>query len=169
MTKQPYPTVLFDWGDTVLYDDNPTSTVPMVEWPKVRAVEGIADVLADLQASGRRSIIATGALISDESQIRGALARAGLDSYFSHIYCFQNTRLPKGESYYRHILADLDVPASDVVMVGDFFEKDVLAANAAGIFGVWFNQRTDEIRNNELHTTVHSMFDLRTFFRMFGK
>ena len=169
MTKQPYPIVLFDWGDTVLYDDNPTSTVPMVEWPKVRAVEGIADVLADLQASGRRNIIATGALISDESQIRGALARVGLDSYFSQIYCFQNTRLPKSESYYRHILADLDVPASDVVMVGDFFEKDVLAANAAGIFGVWFNQRTDENRNNELHTTVHSMFDLRTFFRMFGK
>ncbi len=168
MDQKPFPIVLFDWGDTVLYDDNPTSTVPMVEWPKIRAVEGIADVLADLQASGRRSVIATGALISDESQIRGALARVELDAYFSHIYCFQNTRLPKGEAYYRHILADLGVPASDVVMVGDFFEKDVLAANAAGIFGVWFNQRTDENRNNELYTTVHSMFDLRTFFRMFG-
>jgi FMN phosphatase YigB (HAD superfamily) len=97
------------------------------------------------------------------------LARAGLDSYFSRVYCFQNTRLPKGESYYRHILADLDVLASDVVMVGDFFEKDVLAANAAGIFSVWFNQRSGETRNNELHATVHSMTDLRAFFRMFGK
>ena len=169
MTNQPYPIVLFDWGDTVMYDDYPTSKVPMAEWTQVRVVEGIADVLADLQASGRRSMIATGAMISDEIQIRGALARVELDSYFSHIYCFQNTRLPKGEAYYRHILADLDVPASDVVMVGDTFEKDVLAANTAGLFGVWFNQRTDEIRNNELYTTVHSMFDLRTFFRMFGK
>ena len=26
-----YPTVLFDWGDTVMRDD-PASTVPMVEW-----------------------------------------------------------------------------------------------------------------------------------------
>ena len=169
MTEQPYPIVLFDWGDTVLYDDNPISTIPMVEWPRVRVVEGIADVLADLHASGRRAIIATGAMISDESQIRGALARAGLDSYFSHVYCFKNTQLPKGEEFYRHILTDLEVPPSDVVMIGDTFEKDVLAANRAGIFGVWFNQRTGEIRNNELHTTVHSMFDLRTFFRMFGK
>jgi len=169
MTNQPYPIVLFDWGDTVMYDDNPTSTVPMVEWTAVRVVEGIADVLADLHASGRRSMIATGAMISDESQIRGALARAELDSYFFRVYCFKNTQLPKGEAFYRHILTDLNVHASDVVMVGDFFEKDVLAANAAGIFGVWFNQRSDETRNNELHTTVHSMFDLRTFFRMFGK
>ncbi|CAG1000668.1 hypothetical protein ANAEL_02934 [Anaerolineales bacterium] len=169
VTEQLYPIVLFDWGDTVLYDDNPTSTIPMVEWPRVRVVEGIVDVLVDFHANGRRAIIATGAVISDESQIRGALARAGLDSYFSHVYCFKNTQLPKGEEFYRHILTDLEIAASDVLMVGDSFEKDVLAANAVGIFAVWFNQRSNEASNKELHTTVHSMFDLRTFFRMFGK
>jgi putative hydrolase of the HAD superfamily len=168
MTEKPYPIILFDWGDTVMYDD-PALTVPMVEWKAVRVVEGIADVLADLHSSGRKIILATGAMISDEGQIRGALARAGLDSYFFRVYCFKNTHLPKGEAFYRHILADLGVPASDVVMVGDFFEKDVQIPNSLGIFAVWFNQRTGEIRNNELHTTVHSMYDLRTFFRMFGK
>jgi putative hydrolase of the HAD superfamily len=150
-----------------MYDD-PASAVPMVEWEAVRVVEGIADVLVDLHASGRRIILATGALVSDVSEIRGALARAGLDTYFSHIYSFKNTRLPKGEAFYRHILADLNVPASDVLMVGDSFEKDVQIPNMLGIFAVWFNQRSGEIRNNELHTTVHSMVDLRTFFRMFG-
>jgi putative hydrolase of the HAD superfamily len=169
MSTRPYATILFDWGDTVMYDDDPSSTVPMMECPQVRVVEGIADVLSGLHASGRRSIIATGAMISDESRIRGALARGGLDSFFSRVYCFKNTLLPKGEAFYRHILSDLNVRASEVMMVGDTFEKDVLSANAAGIFGVWFNQRSDEIRNSELHTTVHSMFDLRTFFRMFGK
>jgi putative hydrolase of the HAD superfamily len=164
MESKPYPIILFDWGDTVLYDD-PASTVPMVEWPIVRVVEGVADMLADLRASGRQIVLATGALISEEDQIRGALARAGLDSYFSHVYCFRNTRLPKDEMFYRHILSDLSVCASDVIMVGDSFEKDVLAANAAGIFAVWFNQRSGETRNNELHTTVHSMTDLRVFFR----
>ncbi len=171
MAEKPlqYPTVLFDWGDTVMYDDDPDSTVPMVEWTEVRVVEGIADVLADLHSSGRRIILATSASISDEGQIRGALARAGLDSYFSHIYCFKNTHLPKGEAFYRHILSDLGIPASDVVMVGDFFEKDVQIPNAVGIFAVWFNQKSNENRNHELYTTVHSMYDLRTFFRMFGK
>jgi putative hydrolase of the HAD superfamily len=168
MTEKQYPIILFDWGDTVMYDD-PASAAPMAEWQAVHAVEGIADVLADLHASGRQIILATGAMVSDEGQIRTALAHAGLDAYFSRIYCFKNTNLPKGESFYRHILADLNVPASEVLMVGDSFEKDVQIPNAVGIFAVWFNQISDEFRNAELHTTVHSMFDLRIFFRMFGK
>ncbi len=167
MAEQPYSTILFDWGDTIMYD-NPFSTVPMVEWPKVRVVEGIVDVLDDLRAGGRRIVLATGASISDESHIRGALARAGLDLYFSQIYCFKNTLLPKGEEFYRYILADLEIAALDALMVGDSFDKDVLAANAVGIFAVWFNQGSSEIRNKELHTTVHSMSDLRIFFRMVG-
>ena len=104
-----------------------------------------------------------------ESQIREALARVDLDLYFSGIYCFENTHLPKGEAFYRHILADLGVAASDVLMVGDTFEKDVQIPNALGIFAVWFNQRSNEAHNDEMHTTVHSMYDLRIFFRMFGK
>ena len=91
-----YPTVLFDWGDTVMHDDL-ALTVPMVEWSTIEIIEGIEDVLKDLHSSGRRMILATSAAISDEGQIRGALARAELDSYFSKIYCFKNTHLSKSE------------------------------------------------------------------------
>jgi putative hydrolase of the HAD superfamily len=168
MEQQPYPIVLFDWGDTVMYDD-PLLAAPMSEWSTVRTVEGIADALAEIRASGRQMVLATAAEISNETQIRMALARVGLDVYFSRIYCFKNTGLPKSEAFYRHILADLNVPASDVLMVGDSFEKDVQIPNTLGIFAVWFNQRSGETRNHELHTTVHSMTDLRMFFRVFGK
>ena len=161
-----YPTVLFDWGDTVMKDD-PVSTVPMVEWPTVEAVDGIADVLADLHASGRRIVLATSASISDESQIHAALGRADLDKYFFRIFCFKNTGLPKGEAFYRHILNDLGVQPSEALMVGDGFEKDVLTANNVGIFAVWFNPRSDENRTGELHLTVHSMRELRSFFTAF--
>ena len=101
MTENPlvYPTVLFDWGDTVMRDD-PASTVPMVEWQTVEVIEGIADMLEYLHASGRRMILATSAEISDENQILGALARGGLEKYFSRIYCFKNTKLPKGEKFF---------------------------------------------------------------------
>jgi len=150
-------------------DPDPALTVPMTEWAEVYAVEGIADVLADLHASGRQIILATGAMVSDEGQIRAALDRAGLNAYFSRVYCFKNTNLPKGEAFYRYILGHLNVPASDVLMVGDTFEKDVQIPNALGIFAVWFNQRSGENRNHELHTTVHSMTDLRMFFRVFAK
>jgi putative hydrolase of the HAD superfamily len=163
-TSLPYPTILFDWGDTVMRD-HPEITIPMVEWETVEVIEGIADVLAYLNSSGRRIVLATSAAISDEAQIRGALARGGLDTYFSNIYCFKNTNLPKGAEFYRHILNDLHISVSDALMVGDGFEKDVQAANAVGIFAVWFNPQADETREHDLHVTVHSMERLRAFFQ----
>jgi putative hydrolase of the HAD superfamily len=158
-----YPTVLFDWGDTVMRDD-PSMSAPMVEWLTVSAVEGIADVLDYLRSSGRRIVLATSAELSEESQIRGALARVRLDGYFSHIYCFRNTQLPKGEDFYRHILRHLGVPAADVLMVGDHFQKDVRAANAAGIFAAWFQPGSKDVRQGDGYVTVHSMPELRAFF-----
>ena len=158
-----YPTILFDWGDTVMKDD-PASIVPMVEWKTVVAVQGIDSVLEYLQSSGRRIVLATSASISNESQIHAALARENLDKYFSHIYCFKNTGLPKGEEFYEHILADLNVPPSEVLMVGDHFEKDVQVPNSLAIFAVWFNPGSDETRSNDLHVTIHSMQKLRAFF-----
>jgi FMN phosphatase YigB (HAD superfamily) len=166
MTKNVlrYPTVLFDWGDTVMRD-HPEITIPMVEWETVEVIDGIADVLAYLHSSGRRIVLATSAAISDEGQIRGALARGGLDAYFSHIYCLKNTNLPKGETFYRHILNDLGISASDTLIVGDGFEKDVQIPNTLGMFAVWFNPKSDEIRKSNLHITVHSMQELHTFFK----
>lgn len=165
MTGNPlrYPTVLFDWGDTLMRD-RPEITTPMVEWETLDVIAGIADVLEYLHASGRRIILATSASVSDESQIRGALARVNLDQYFSHVYCFKNTNLPKDAALYRHILNDVGIPASDAIMIGDSFEKDVQAANAVGIFAVWFNPNSDETRKSDLHITVHSMQELQSFF-----
>src|SRR3990172_2222700 len=103
-----YSTILFDWGDTVMKDD-PASLVPMVEWETVETVRGIESVLAYLHSSGRRIALATSASISDEAQIRAALGRAGLEEYFSRIFCFKNTGLSKGASFYRHILSSLGI------------------------------------------------------------
>jgi len=159
-----YSTILFDWGDTVMRD-HPEITTPMVEWETLEIIDGIAEVLAYLHASGRRIVLATSAAISDEGQIWGALKRCGLDKYFSHIYCFKNTNFSKGEAFYRYILADLNVPASDAMMVGDTFEKDVQIPNALRIFAVWFNPQLDENRRNNLYVTVRSMMELGDFFR----
>lgn len=163
-TPLRYPFVLFDWGDTVMYDD-PASTVPMVKWETVRVVEGIADVLSYLHASGRQVILATSASVSDENQIRGALARGGLDQYFSKIYCFKNTQLPKGEAFYRYILSDLGISAAQALMVGDGFDKDVQIPNALGMFALWFNERSNERHEDTLHLTVRAMNEVISFFR----
>jgi len=159
-----FSTILFDWGDTVMRD-YPERTTPMVEWETVEVIDGIAEVLAYLHSSGRRIALATSAMISDEDQIRGALARGGLDGYFSLIYCYKNTNLPKGETFYRYILSDLGIAASHALMVGDGFEKDILAANAVGIFAVWFNPRSKETHQSDVQFTVHSMGELAEYFK----
>ena len=160
-----YPTVLFDWGDTVMRD-YPEITIPMVEWDEIEVIDGIAEVLAYLHTSGRRIILATSASISDEKQIWGALARGGLDMYFSKIYCYKNTHLPKGEAFYQHILNDLKIPASDVLMVGDGFEKDVQVPNSLGMFAVWFNPRSKETHESDLHVTARTIKELFEFFKL---
>jgi len=72
--------------------------------------------------------------------------------------------ISKGQAFYRHILNDLDIPASDALMAGGSFKKDVQAANTVGIFAVWFNPNSDETRESDLHSTIHSMQELRMFF-----
>lgn len=144
--------------------DYPEITIPMVEWDEVEVIDGIADVLAYLHASGRRVILATSASISNEEEIWGALKRGGLDTYFSKIYCFKNTNLPKGKAFYRHILNDLGIPASNALMVGDGFESDVQIPNSLGMFAVWFNPGSDEVRESDLQITIYSMKGLQEFF-----
>jgi FMN phosphatase YigB (HAD superfamily) len=84
----------------------------------------------------------------------------------SRTFTALNTHLPNGEDFYRHILRDLGIPATNALMVGDHFVKDVQAANAVGIFAVWFNPKSEENRKGDLYTTVHSMQELRTFFEV---
>ena len=77
----------------------------------------------------------------------------------------QEHKAAQGRKVFRHILSDMGIPASDTVMVGDSFEKDIQAANAVGIFAVWFNPRSAETCTGELYVTVHSMGELIEFFR----
>lgn len=152
-----YKYILFDWGDTLMKDS--PSDQPMVTWPVVEAVAGAGEVLKRLGTQATL-IVATSASISDESQIRAALARAGLDTFIQKIYCFKNTGLKKSPAFYEHILHDLGAAPGEAVMVGDSFENDVLAANQAGLDAVWFNPHTRKKQEAENHTTIHALPEL---------
>jgi FMN phosphatase YigB (HAD superfamily) len=163
MQPSLYTHIFFDWGDTVMVDD-PAQTAPMTDWPTVRRVPGIEIVLAQVKAAGQTICLATSADVSDEGQIRAALARVGLDQFFDKIFCFKNTGLPKGEAFYRQVLSSLGLDPARALMIGDSFAKDVLAANAVGIAAIWLNASTPEARNSEKHCTVHSLDELLAWF-----
>jgi HAD superfamily hydrolase (TIGR01509 family) len=160
-----YPFMMFDWGDTVMKDD-PTLDTPMYQWPTVETIDGAEEVLRTLHAQ-RTIIMATGAAQSDEVDIRLALQRVNLDNYFDHIFCFKNTGLRKpSEDFYRYILEKLNARPSDILMVADNFESDILGANYVGISGVWLNQKDTKEKRGEHFSTIHRLLDLLLFFKV---
>lgn len=168
MNLSKFQVTLFDWGDTVMKDD-PTQNTSMIDWPQVEMVADVDTLLEYLHNNGREIALATGAAVSNEIQIRGALARVGLDRYFDKIYCFSNTGQRKpSAAFYRFILDDFKVQPAQALMIGDSFEKDVLAANQEGIAGIWFNPSMPEKRDGSGFFTVHSLAELLARFKDSG-
>lgn len=161
----PFPVILFDWGDTIMKDD-PTMSQPMALWPRVEAIADAQETLQLLHVD-RTIGLATGAEISTESDIRTALRRVNLDDYFDHIFCYTNTGFHKPSlEFYRFILESLRARADEVLMVGDAFEKDVQAANRAGIRAVWFNPLTTEEKTANMYRTIHNLTEIETLLNL---
>lgn len=132
------PALFFDWGDTLMVDYKDFSG-PMVTWPKVACVEGVAETLPFLVAD-YDLYVATNASESGKSQVRAALDRAGIGQYFSDIFTASEIGLTKlQDPYYAAILSRLNPPPSFQIMVGDHFTADVLNPQKAGYRSIWFN------------------------------
>lgn len=151
--------ILFDWGDTLMRVF-PGSRGPMVSWPRVEPVPHAAQVLADLH-EGWTLALATNAPASDETHIRAAFDRVNLSQFLDKVYCFRaiGHRKPS-PAFFQYVLNDLNLDSSQVVMVGDEFEADVIGAYQAGIRAIWFNERTEEDRKGALHCTIHDLREL---------
>jgi HAD superfamily hydrolase (TIGR01662 family) len=130
--------LLFDWGNTLM-EDIPGFSGPMADWPRVAVLPGVPETLASLKPAWRL-VLATNAADSDESDIRVALRRAAIDPLIDEIYCFRRLGHKKpSPEFFQAVLADLRLPASRVIMVGDSLEGDVLGAARAGLRAVWFH------------------------------
>ncbi len=132
--------VAFDWGNTVQYDLAEYQHLgAMVNWPEVRAVPGIAAALEALHPH-YRLVIATNAGMSTADQVRGALARSGLDRFFTHIWTARELGIAKPDpAYFARMVSEMGVAPGAVVMVGDTFATDVAGPQQAGLRAIWFN------------------------------
>lgn len=129
-------TYLFDWGDTLMVDF-PDAQGKMCDWKVVEKVAGAKETLEALSKQAK-IYIATGADDSTELDIRKAFERVGLDIFISGYFCKANLGLSKGSpEFIPTILEKLKVPASNVAMVGDNFEKDIKPAVVCNIQTFW--------------------------------
>ena len=151
--------ILFDWGDTLMrvfpeYDG------PMYAWPRVEAVEGTMETLAELRPDWTIAL-ATNAADSEEREIRSALGRVDLDRLIDRVFCYRGVGHRKSApEYFDRVLADLGIEANHAVMVGDDFEGDVLSANRCGIRAIWYDKNGTDEKTGAMHRTIHALSEL---------
>jgi HAD superfamily hydrolase (TIGR01509 family) len=151
--------LLFDWGDTLMRDD-PNAFGPMFTWDHVEVMPHALQVLTSLRSEWLIAL-ATNALDSDETDIRKALQRVDLDSLFDKVYCFRQIGHKKPSSeFFKFILNDLKLNSSQIVMIGDKFENDILGANQFGIRAIWFNAQSVESKTSNMYCTIHDLNEL---------
>jgi len=135
---------LFDWGDTLMVDF-PGVTGKMCNWEKVEAVTGAKEAL-EVLSKHSQIYIATGAADSTELEIQRAFERVGLSQFISGYFCKANLGLSKGSpEFLNAILEKLQIPAENVVMIGDNFEKDIKPAISTGIQPIWFTRKNIDL------------------------
>ena len=140
----PIRWVLFDWGDTLMYETGGPAELPMALWPEVRAIDGAAELLARLGPRHRIGI-ATNASVSDRGMIERALARVLLAPFVSEVFCYRELGVRKSEAaFWDAVVARTGVGRDEIAMIGDDLEQDVVAPRRSGIASMWFNWKRAE-------------------------
>ncbi|MCE1255695.1 MAG: HAD family hydrolase, partial [Anaerolineae bacterium] len=132
-------TIVFDWGDTLMVN-LPEYDGAMKNWPVVKAVSGIKQVLETLSKK-YQLVAASNAVDSNANDVRMALKRENLNEYFDKVYTASElgSRKPHKEFFFK-IQESVGVTAQECVMVGDSWADDVNGALSAGWKAIWFNR-----------------------------
>jgi beta-phosphoglucomutase-like phosphatase (HAD superfamily) len=139
-----YKHYLFDWGDTLMAD-LPGQAGPMCQWPTVKVIEGAGNCLSVLSLNASCHL-ATDARDSDVEDIAKALKRGGIDQFIEQIFCYRRIGCSKSEAaFYEHIVGELGVELSEIVMIGDSIECDVRVPKSIGMDAIWYNPELLEV------------------------
>ncbi|MDZ7331981.1 MAG: HAD family hydrolase [candidate division KSB1 bacterium] len=138
--------LLFDWGNTVM-KVFPDQRGPMASWPAVAAMDGVLEVLPKLKRQFR-IVLVSDAQDSDRVQVIRALNRVNLDEFFEEIFTPAELYVRKpAPDFYQNVLKQLAVAPENAVMIGDDYEKDIIAAKQVGLWTVWYNPNRCSLPN----------------------
>ena len=98
VNSDPKNTLVFDCGDTLMQTFTEYQGV-MADWPTVAEIPGISETLAQLEGEYRFAV-GTNAQDSDTAQIRKALERVGIGSYFSEVFTFNELKARKPDKLF---------------------------------------------------------------------
>ena len=126
----------------------PEQAGPMVSWSEVTAVDGIKEILPFLKEK-YQIVLVSNAVDSDKNQVRQALERVGIAEYFSEIFTPQELKARKpAPKFYLEVLKQIKVESENAIMIGDNYEKDIIAAKQVGLWTIWYNPGKQELQEN---------------------
>jgi len=107
---------------------------------EIEVYPGAAELLAELQAANRPVALWTG---RDRTSAMRILEEANLRGHFGAVVCGDDlpTHKPDPEGF-RHLATSLEVPATELLMVGDA-EVDVIGAARAGAQAILIHQERE--------------------------
>jgi HAD superfamily hydrolase (TIGR01662 family) len=159
--------LLFDWGDTVM-KVLPEQTGPMALWTEVAAVEGTQEILPLLKEK-YKIVLVSNAQDSDKNHVRHALERVSLAEYFHEIFTPQELKERKpAPNFYLNILKQIAVEPEHAIMIGDDYEKDIIAAKQVGLWTIWYNPKKQQLTENSYpyhDAEVNHLLELNSIIR----
>lgn len=150
--------ILFDWGGTLM-ERMPCWLAKKKCWTDEEPVSYALELLQNLHKAGYRLGLASNASEGDEESIRLCLGAMG--HLFERIYTWRSVGSPKPwPPFWHRIIKDLGLAPEQIMMIGDDWMTDVWGAQEAGMYGIWFNQQSNEVRSRPRVQTVHNLRDI---------
>ena len=138
MQNNEIDNLVFDWGNTIMLH-NPQFTGKMKDWPVVESIDNAVETLKIL-SNDFDLVRATNAEDSTVEDIKQALERVNLGSFFSHIFTYRELKSKKPDpNFFHQISKKLGLSPYQLAMIGDDYHNDIIAAKNAGWNAIWFN------------------------------
>lgn len=113
---------------------------PMVNWPRVEAIDDIEESLAII-SSYFITCLASNAGSSDAKLMGLALERVGIRDYFNYLFTSKELGYKKPDpNFYKEITARLGVNPSECIMIGNDYEKDIVPSKMVGMKTILYSE-----------------------------
>lgn len=153
--------IVFDMGNTLMRIIS-EYTGPMMHWPRVEPVDGVATALKSLPKT-LICCVASNSGISNSDMLGTALGRASLREFFQHVFTSHDLGFEKPDPrFFYKVLEQLDVAPNECIMVGDEYSKDIVGAKSVGMYTVWFAQAPVSKPAPQADAIIGSMAELPT-------
>lgn len=124
--------LLFDWGDTLMFD-NPEYQGEMYLWPEIKLMPDVAQALPILSGKYHCAVVSN-ALDSNAQAMKNAFERMGIDHFFELFITSKEIGYKKPDKrFFIHIAELLQIPANELCMIGNDYQKDIVTPKKIGL------------------------------------